>query len=136
MTSEPALSSCAKYPIYTGGPFKSEDDFNEHLTSPLGESFSEVVDRKNLPVRQHTRSFFTHSDLHHSNLLVENGRLSGIVDWESAGFRPEYWEFTKAMYGTTGPGIMRDIWWRAFGRQYEFELEVEQQLWYMTPFGF
>ncbi|KAL2856778.1 kinase-like domain-containing protein [Aspergillus pseudodeflectus] len=125
-----------RLPGNKGGPFKTEDDFNNYLTSPLGEPFSEFIERKNLPVRKHTRFFFTHSDLHHSNLLVENGQLSGIVDWESAGFRPEYWEFTKAMYGTTGPGIMRDIWWRAFGRQYEPELEVEQQLWYSTPFGF
>ncbi|KAJ0413942.1 kinase-like protein [Aspergillus carlsbadensis] len=125
-----------RLPGNKGGPFKTEDDFNNHLTSHLGEPFSEVIERKNLSVQQHTQFYFTHSDLHHSNLLVENGRLSGIVDWESAGFRPEYWEFTKAMYGTTGPGIMRDIWWRAFGRQYEAELEVEQQLWYLTSFGF
>ncbi|KAL3456712.1 kinase-like domain-containing protein [Aspergillus heterothallicus] len=125
-----------RLPGSRGGPFKTETEFNNHLTSHIGESFIEVAERKNLPVRNHTQFYFTHSDLHHSNLLVENGRLSGIVDWESAGFRPDYWEFTKAMYGTTGPGIMRDIWWRTFGHQYDSELEVEQQLWYLTPFGF
>ncbi|KAL2867550.1 uncharacterized protein BJX67DRAFT_371892 [Aspergillus lucknowensis] len=60
----------------------------------------------------------THSDLHPSNILMQNGRLSSI-----------YWEFTKTMYGTMGPGLMADIWWRTFGREYEAEFQVEQQLW-------
>ncbi|KAL2846155.1 kinase-like domain-containing protein [Aspergillus pseudoustus] len=120
-----------------GGPFKTEEDFNNHLTSHLGEPLSDVAKRKNLPLRKHTHFYFTHSDFHPSNLLVENGRLSGIVDWESAGFRPEYWEFTKAMYGSSmaNPGVMNPIWRRIFEHQYEPEFELEQQLWYLTPFG-
>ncbi|BCS25457.1 uncharacterized protein APUU_50168A [Aspergillus puulaauensis] len=86
-----------RIPGDTGGPFKTETEFNDHLSS-------------------HLRHFyFTHSDFHPTNLLVERGRLSAIVDWESAGFRPEYWEFAKAMYGTMGGGVMGDIFWRAFG---------------------
>ena len=79
------------------GPFNTEADFNNHLyhigVGPtLKASIAEVHSRKH-------RSCFTHSDLHPTNILVEGGRLSGIVDWECAAFMPEYWEFTKAMYG-------------------------------------
>lgn len=118
-----------------GGPFATETEFNDHLASHMAHSFAQVAEWKDLRTIHHQHFYFTHSDFHPSNLLVERGRLSSIVDWESAGFRPEYWEFTKAMYGTMGGGVMGDIFWRAFGREYEAELEVERQLWYLTPFG-
>lgn len=101
----------------------------------MAHSFAQVAEWKDLRTIHHQHFHFTHSDFHPSNSLVERGRLSSIVDWESAGFRPEYWEFTKAMYSKMGGGVMGDIFWRAFGREYEAELEVERQLWYLTPFG-
>jgi hypothetical protein len=42
---------------------------------------------------------FTHGDLVPGNILVENGHISGIVDWEQAGWYPAYWEYVKAMCG-------------------------------------
>lgn len=36
------------------------------------------------------------------NILVENGHISGIIDWEQAGWYPEYWEYVKAMWGSIG----------------------------------
>lgn len=31
--------------------------------------------------------------------LVDNGgKISGVVDWECAGWYPEYWEYTKAHF--------------------------------------
>lgn len=29
------------------------------------------------------------------NILVEGGRITGIIDWEYAGWYPEYWEYVK-----------------------------------------
>jgi hypothetical protein len=37
------------------------------------------------------------------------GHLSGIVDWECAGFYPEYWEFTKLVYGAERIPEIREI---------------------------
>ncbi|KAF8645513.1 hypothetical protein AX16_007797 [Volvariella volvacea WC 439] len=37
----------------------------------------------------------THGDLHAGNLIMLNGRLSGIVDWEATGWMPAYWEYVK-----------------------------------------
>lgn len=42
--------------------------------------------------------FFAHADLNPANVLIHNGRLSGFVDWEFAGWYPEHWEYTKACY--------------------------------------
>ncbi|KAI0649412.1 hypothetical protein C8Q79DRAFT_903193 [Trametes meyenii] len=37
---------------------------------------------------------FTHGDLHKHNIMVgADGHISGIIDWESAAWLPEYWEF-------------------------------------------
>jgi aminoglycoside phosphotransferase (APT) family kinase protein len=86
-------------------------------------------------LRYDHRSYFTHSDFHHTNLHVEGGRLSGIVDWECAGFRSEYWEFTKAIYCSHGHPDLRAIFSRTFDNDYQDELEIEQKLWRYTPFS-
>lgn len=122
-----------RIPDGTGGPFNSESDFNNHLTSHLECTPAEALGEENVP--QGHRSYFTHSDFHPTNLLVYRGRLSGIIDWECAGYLPEYWEFTKAMYGTRQKPILENIFRRAFKHQYESELEVERKLWRYTPFG-
>ncbi|KAI0649413.1 hypothetical protein C8Q79DRAFT_950408 [Trametes meyenii] len=37
---------------------------------------------------------FTHGDLHKHNIMIgTDGHISGIFDWESAAWLPEYWEF-------------------------------------------
>lgn len=42
---------------------------------------------------------FTHRDLHPFNILVRNGKVVGIIDWEFAGWCPDYWEYTSAWSG-------------------------------------
>ncbi|KAH9971220.1 kinase-like domain-containing protein [Lactifluus volemus] len=37
---------------------------------------------------------FTHSDIAPRNILVNNGKIAAIIDWETAGWYPEYWEYT------------------------------------------
>lgn len=44
---------------------------------------------------------FTHGDLHRSNTIVTGSEprpVVGIVDWEQAGWLPEYWEARKARW--------------------------------------
>lgn len=41
---------------------------------------------------------FTHGDIKHHNILVdEDGHITGLLDWESAGWYPEFWEYTTAL---------------------------------------
>ena len=47
-----------------------------------------------------SRLVFTHADLVGRNILVQDGRITGILDWEWAGFYPEHWEFVKLMTNT------------------------------------
>jgi hypothetical protein len=44
------------------------------------------------------RSVFTHADIAPRNVMVdEQNSVTGILDWESAGWYPEYWEYAQIM---------------------------------------
>ncbi|CRK20821.1 hypothetical protein HYQ46_007801 [Verticillium longisporum] len=42
---------------------------------------------------------FTHGDLNPFNILVREGKVVGIIDWEFSGWYPHYWEYTSAWFG-------------------------------------
>ncbi|KAJ5436987.1 hypothetical protein N7445_007872 [Penicillium cf. griseofulvum] len=81
------------------GPFDSEQDFNTALINAY---------QKNAPKR-HIRSFlsgmlpqshrilFTHGDIRPQNVMVKDGNVVAIIDWELSGWYPEYWEFAEAL---------------------------------------
>lgn len=49
-----------------------------------------------LPRSDH--SVFTHADIAPRNIMVdEQGRITGILDWEYAGWYPDYWEYAQIM---------------------------------------
>ncbi|KAH0584517.1 hypothetical protein H2248_010050 [Termitomyces sp. 'cryptogamus'] len=93
------------------GPWESEADFNAFLLKPLdkrkpGDWQREF--RDTLAGYNH-RIVFSHADLSPDNVMVdkETGKVTGIIDWEMAGWWPEYWEYRKAMYG----GRSSLSWW-------------------------
>ncbi|KAB8276432.1 kinase-like protein [Aspergillus minisclerotigenes] len=82
------------------GPFTTKEAFDNALISAY---------QAKVP-RCHIKSFlagmlsqnkhqvvFTHGDLRLANIMVNNGNVTGIVDWEFGGWYPEYWEFSKAL---------------------------------------
>ncbi|PGH13430.1 hypothetical protein AJ79_03709 [Helicocarpus griseus UAMH5409] len=83
--------------------------------------------------KPHYQVFFTHSDLHQTNIFVEAGRLSGIIDWEYAGFKPEYWEYTRGLLSYWGRGEHKVILDHAFEGEYEEELAAQRYLWKAKP---
>ncbi|KAI5777714.1 kinase-like domain-containing protein [Geopyxis carbonaria] len=57
---------------------------------------------------------FTHADLHPRNFLIgTDGEITGIIDWETAGWYPWYWEGVKAL-NTISFGKKENMndWWR------------------------
>ncbi|KAF5962855.1 protein kinase-like domain-containing protein [Fusarium bulbicola] len=104
------------------GPFVDETEFNKKLQ--VGA----------LPDGAHRighRIFFSHADLNMRNILIHNGRLSGIVDWESSGWYPEYWDYTNAYFITK----LHKRWLGIIDRvikplgDYKSELAIERQIW-------
>lgn len=124
----PGLDYRVGYRLF--GPFSSIDNFHSFLRGqiPLEDStkvYSEVV------TKCHTRQYrtcFTHADICLRNIIVRDDGVVVLVDWQFAGWYPEYWEFTKAHYGLYN---IPD-WYSGFrdaAPKYDDELAAERTLW-------
>ncbi|KAI0410623.1 kinase-like protein [Xylaria grammica] len=84
------------------GPFSCIDDFHAHLRDniPLDMDPSDTPADLLELLAFHKQSFtdtrLTHGDLSSSNILVKGDKIVGIVDWETAGWFPLYWEYVSA----------------------------------------
>ncbi|CZT18042.1 uncharacterized protein RCC_03880 [Ramularia collo-cygni] len=89
------------------GPFDSIPEFHRWLRRwcqpPLANihwSDEEKLAIEKMIKRQDRASWpppvFTHADLHSCNIIVQNEKLVGIIDWEFSGWYPSYWEYTSA----------------------------------------
>lgn len=125
----------SRVPDHIMGPFPSKKEFYDHLFAPASShGFESIAEYERtlahaMRLQQYAhRITFTHGDLKAHNVLVgDDGHLSGLFDWESAGWYPEYWEFTTAMrFG-------RNSWWFQVaswigGDQYTEELASDVSL--------
>ncbi|KAF8878819.1 hypothetical protein CPB85DRAFT_1498536 [Mucidula mucida] len=64
---------------------------------------------------------FTHNDIALRNIMVDGDRVTGLIDWECAGWFPAHWEYVKTCWGDYFPEgeFARDI--GRFVPRYEFE---------------
>ena len=79
-----------------GGPFGSEREFNAFLCSDI-VSVAPSIFRTMIEQSMGTEHeiVLTHGDLNPRNILVKDGKIVALLDWETAGWYPEYWEFVK-----------------------------------------
>lgn len=83
-----------RVPLHLIGTCVNEQDFNDAtLACTKGD---EDDSRKARARKSDHNVIFTHGDLFPWNILVEDGHLSAILDWECSGWYPEYWEITTA----------------------------------------
>lgn len=123
------------------GPFPDECAYNDWRVStfsyfanqhpPTGNRLKEL--RKTM--RDDHRIKFTHGDISPRNILVnvegdgpDGVSVVALLDWEQAGWRPEYWEAVKFMHGTRSGSD-----WAVLGRRelvpgYDTQLAVEIEL--------
>lgn len=119
------------------GPFDSEEEFDNWCLERVRSSFSRAVWKRLLPrMRDSSESNFvlTHCDLSARNIMVEDGKITGILDWEHSGFFPKYMEYATAMEICDG----HEDWWRpvlkeilepcGFLRQ-KFQTQVKNRGW-------
>lgn len=87
----------------------SEAEFNKFIMTDLLSDYpTEYYDMLLSMMRQDHKVVLTHGDFHPRNIMVEDTVITGIIDWECAGWYPEYWEYVKAL---TSVGPVVD-WWR------------------------
>ncbi|KFZ06682.1 hypothetical protein V501_07177 [Pseudogymnoascus sp. VKM F-4519 (FW-2642)] len=74
---------------------------------------------------------FTHANLNPRSIQYHNGKIQAIVDWEFAGWYPEYWEYTK-MYFAEFP-FYQPFFDAVVGEpgieKYPEELRAERDIW-------
>ncbi|OHF03680.1 hypothetical protein CORC01_00999 [Colletotrichum orchidophilum] len=81
---------------YHSPPCCDETAFNEFLLSGLYEHTPPLVRRAfSRRLRTSHRVVLSHSDLTTRNILIQDGKIQGLVDWEDSGWYPEYWEHVK-----------------------------------------
>ena len=113
-------AACASFPRGAGAPTATADDLAV-VAERLPERASAVVQlsRELAGSLSSLPSMLRHGDLWAGNVLVDDGRLSGLVDWDSA--HPEAvpgcdllqlfaTEFRKRVRCALGPAFMRRPW--------------------------
>lgn len=118
------LYDSARLPNDSIGPFDNERDFNAALA--LNSAAKEAASQAHSRTHQ---IYFTHGDLSPINILVNNGKLSAIIDFGYSGYYPEYWEYTKLYPTFWGPIAewIEDVT-RVLGTEYQEELKAELAL--------
>ncbi|KAK8141920.1 hypothetical protein G3M48_009681 [Beauveria asiatica] len=94
------------------GPFKSEAQLNTALVQKYlyngGSAQKAKFYSRLLPsaLRDHA-AVFTHGDLQRKNIIIKSDKSFVLIDWEAAGWYPEYWEYTSA---TVAAAAWKDDW--------------------------
>jgi Phosphotransferase enzyme family len=132
------IGSCSHGPAYdhrldnraTCGPFKSIGEFHDFLVAPVRRCpRPEWVAKYRSRLPDGDGIIFAHADVSWENILVGrvSGSVTGILDWEMAGFWPEWWEYRKALFGARSRqwwiGIVKEVM-----QEYPSEAEIDMEL--------
>ncbi|EFX05248.1 aminoglycoside phosphotransferase [Grosmannia clavigera kw1407] len=102
---------------------RDESEFNKYLLGallwntpvPFRNAFAECL-------RADHRIVYTHADFALRNIMVQDGQVTGVLDWENAGWFPEYWEYVKFFHQNFGNNDFRDYADIIFPRSFPNEL--------------
>lgn len=95
------------------GPFNTEEEFNNTIG--------------NYNVKTKNKSIFTHADIKPHNIILDNNNDIVLIDWECAGWYPEYWEYTKSLFLINEYKEWIDIMTDIF-KEYKKDLEREKNI--------
>ncbi|KAF5325356.1 hypothetical protein D9619_009618 [Psilocybe cf. subviscida] len=149
------------------GPFPTLPEFHSFLLHlhrrpgsfperySLAHDFAVSTDPRNLQETEFsTRTVFSHCDLHLRNILAERkityerGQpvskivVTGIIDWECAGWFPIYWDHAKAVWRHRAFKKYRDCWQQIAKdtippeslEKYDSDLALEEEMWTYMDF--
>ncbi|PHH75247.1 hypothetical protein CDD80_2526 [Ophiocordyceps camponoti-rufipedis] len=75
------------------GPLSSDHQLWKEMAEALSGVPEDALRRlqQRMPAAQPYT--FTHGDLSTRNIIVDDGKVTGIIDWEGSGYFPVWWEF-------------------------------------------
>lgn len=110
------------YPLFpTGGPrspvgpFNSDDQLWAEMAKSLKglpDNISRKLHRSMPPAAPYT---FSHGDLSMGHIMIKDGKVTGILDWEKGGYFPRWFEFASTF--TSGKHVY-DHEWKELLREY------------------
>jgi aminoglycoside phosphotransferase (APT) family kinase protein len=123
------------------GPFRDEAAYNDWRISTFS-FFGERSPSAKLRLQQlrdemanDHRIIFTHGDITRRNILIRvvgeganDVSVVAILDWEQAGWRPEYWETAKFMFGNPSTSEWAILGGQEIFHEYGAEVQREDEL--------
>ncbi|KAI0202604.1 kinase-like domain-containing protein [Astrocystis sublimbata] len=85
----------------SGGPFDDLAAFHEWLVRPPKRSKSQSIywGQITTQLKAEFSIVFTHGDIAARNIIVSDGKIVALLDWEFAGWYPEYWDYVFTLNG-------------------------------------
>jgi aminoglycoside phosphotransferase (APT) family kinase protein len=118
-----------QYSSYDGGPYADEAAFNTELYFDLGDTVPlPIRTALQKQIRSNHRIVFTHGDLAQHNILVKDGQITGLIDWETAGWYPEHWDYIKFFERPCKHRDWKDSAKDIFPQVYDDELAYHQAI--------
>lgn len=95
------------------GPFHTDKELWDALALKLQHLPQHVLDnlKKRLPKCE--PYVLTHCDLNLGNIMVHDGKVVGVLDWEYAAYFPIWYEYVSASFGFTD----MDVEWKKLLRE-------------------
>lgn len=81
-----------------------------HVSRSRNISYSRNEEECLLPFDFERPPVFSHGDLGPSNIMVEDGHIAGIIDWEQAGWYPYFWDHFVASGASKGAADVQGRW--------------------------
>ncbi|KGQ06282.1 hypothetical protein BBAD15_g8419 [Beauveria bassiana D1-5] len=80
---------------------RTEHEFNQglvevYLENEGSEKLAEIYECMFSEVLKNHRAVLTHADLQKNNIILKEDKSLVVIDWEAAGWWPEYWEYSAA----------------------------------------
>ncbi|CAH0025517.1 unnamed protein product [Clonostachys rhizophaga] len=112
-------------PTAPHGPFSSDQELWAELDKALVNVPKKAPQRLQTMMPAATPYTFTHGDLTNVNIMVDKGNLTGIIDWETGGYFPVWWEFTSASVGLG----QEDKDWKTLLQEYMPQFKEANEFW-------
>jgi len=100
--------------------------FHQWICTMMGPYWPEIKPKLKLTFARFdtTMSVFTHGDIADHNIMIHKGKLSGLIDWETAGWMPVYWDYiiSHVCYSVKSPAF-KEMIPMAFAEHYRDEFK-------------
>jgi len=106
LSGGPYFNRFHPYPLWPDRALNSVEEFLEHVRAVFvvfcGEDY---VDELLSVFPRNDAVHLVHGDLLPRNILVKGSTITAVIDWETAGFYPAFWEYCRMHYtGHRTPG--------------------------------